>query len=179
MTKDHRRHFTLFLPKYQPNSALYTISQSREPLSLAILDMSKSISVKKSTICSKTNSPDIVAVGCGGGSVVIKGTAKMADGATVDRGMVIFVGEKEQFSADIQSNGTFSPGRLRDGDGIPPGVYQISLSGIVREEPNPADPERPLGIPLIASKYGDHRTSGLSIDTSQTKTLDLVLDPAK
>ena len=116
------------------------------------------------------------AIGCGN-AVVIKGTAKMADGTTVTNGTVLFVSDSAQYSANIQTNGTFSPGVDKDGEGIPPGVYQISVVGVSREETRPGE-SYPIQISLIASKYGDHRTSGISLDTSKEKTLNLELEPA-
>jgi len=126
-------------------------------------------------------------IGCGG-SVTVKGTVKLADGTPIETGTVIFRNDKEQFSADIQPGGTFSPGRFKDGDGITPGIYQIYLTGVTRN----AAPSDPYSAPaptvqgsgsrsgaLIHSKYEQPTSSGLSIDTSQTRTLNLVLDPAE
>ncbi|MDR0326698.1 MAG: hypothetical protein LBI05_00215 [Planctomycetaceae bacterium] len=124
----------------------------------------------------------LFAVGCSK-TVVIKGTAKMADGTTIDNGTVYFNGEKDQYSADIQSDGTFSPGVTKDGGGIPPGVYKVTVSGVVAYEgetivlPNGSS-IYPKTVPLIDPKYGNATTSGLSIDTSKSKTLDLELEPA-
>ena len=86
--------------------------------------------------------------------------------------------------ADIQPGGTFSPGRVKDGDGIPSGVYKISVRGAISKEAlaNPGPPkvrepgEQAPGA-LIHLKYENADTSGLTIDTTKTKTLDLVLDP--
>jgi len=126
--------------------------------------------------------PLVFAIGCGG-NVVIRGIATMADGTIIDNGTVYFQGDAGQFSADIQPDGTFSPGRLQDGDGIPPGVYQITVGGVVRYEGEfrmeGLVSVFPATIPLIHSRYMNPGTSGLSIDTSQTRTINLVLDPAE
>ena len=124
----------------------------------------------------------LFAVGCGG--TVIQGTAKMADGTPIGQGTVFFHSGNDMYTATIRPDGTFSPGVMRDGDGIPPGVYRISVSGVFREGAMPpgdddsgrASPEQ---IPLIASKYASPATSGLEIDTTKTRTIDLVLDPAE
>ena len=122
------------------------------------------------------------AVGCGN-AVIVKGIAKMADGTAVEEGTVYFYGEKnDMYTASI--NGcVFRPGVVRDGDGIPPGVYSISVVGGTKEVPN-LDPNsehypEPNSVSLIHSKYGNQKTSGLTLDTRQSKTLDLVLDPAE
>ena len=133
----------------------------------------------------------IFIIGCGD-TVTVKGTAKMADGTPIEAGTIIFRSDKEQFSADIQPNGTFSPGKLKDGDGITPGVYQIGVMGV---RPKGADPTAAGTTPqakkrrstpsgdvnpppqYIHSRYADVTQSGLTIDTSKTQTLDLVLDP--
>jgi hypothetical protein len=129
------------------------------------------------------------AVGCGG-SVVVKGTVKTADGTPIESGTIIFLGDKEQFSADIQPGGTFSPGKFADGDGITPGVYRIYLTGVGRTESR-SDSGSPTSVPvlqgaqksaagaLIHSKYALPETSELTIDTSKSRTLNLVLDPAQ
>jgi len=120
----------------------------------------------------------IFVIGCGG-SVVVKGTVKMADGTPVETGTVVFLGEKEQFSADIQPGGKFSPGKFKDGDGITPGVYKIGVRGVVRKEERSESSYLTPPKSLIHSKYADALTSGLTIDTTKTKTLDLVLDPTE
>ena len=127
----------------------------------------------------------VFVVGCGG-NVVITGTAATADGTPITQGTVTFTNAQGQFSGDIQPNGTFRPGRMRDGDGIPPGHYQVFVTGVVREVPGTPDldPEDPrfryaTFVTIVHPRYSDPATSGLSIDTAQTKTLNLVLDPAE
>jgi hypothetical protein len=125
----------------------------------------------------------LFAAGCSD-KVMITGTAKMADGTTVTCGTVYFRNATAQYSADIKPNGTFSPGITKDGEAIPPGVYQVYVTGVGREEgvektlPD-GTIEYPKMVSLIDEKYGHESTSGLSIDTSKQKKLDLVLDPAK
>ena len=99
-------------------------------------------------------------------------------------GTVTFLSEKEQFMADIQADGTFSPGVVKDGGGIPSGVYKICITAYPRgytatprdytkkSQSGSSDPGA-----VIHAKYASADTSGLTIDTSKTKTLDLVLDP--
>jgi len=124
-------------------------------------------------------------IGCGG-KVIVKGTIKTKDGTLIENGTVIFRSDTEQYSADIQPGGTFSPGKFKDGDGIPPGVYKIGVMNVRPKGealPSAATPVVPLrqgessSKGLIHSKYGDAITSGLTLDTSKTNTLDLVLDP--
>ena len=130
-------------------------------------------------------------MGCGN-TVVVKGTAKLADGRPLENGRVLFSNDKEQFTADIKPGGTFSPGKYKDGDGIPSGVYKIVITGAYAQGESASSKPSTSGMPspeeirrlrkarvaaaLIHSKYEDPNTSGLTIDTSKTKTLDLVLD---
>jgi len=104
----------------------------------------------------------------------------MADDTAIERGVVFFDCESAsaQYSADI-IKGTFSPGIMRDGTGIPPGVYRISVGGINREIPSPNPGEHTWTVSRIHSRYASPATSGLTIDTSQTRTIDLVLEPAE
>ena len=109
----------------------------------------------------------------------------MADGTAVESGTVYFYGEKDDMYTASINGGVFRPGVLRDGDGIPPGVYAMSVVGVTNEEPDPNpdpyedNPDPTTGVSLIHSRYGDHRTSGLTLDTSQSRVIDLVLDPAE
>ena len=118
------------------------------------------------------------AVGCGG-NVTITGTAALADGTPVATGFVEFHSGTNMYRA-TNRNGSFSPGATRDGGGIPAGVYQIRVSGVgeIVERPG-STPEEPLTtfVSHINERYEDIATSGLSIDTSQTRRLELVLDP--
>lgn len=133
-------------------------------------------------------------IGCGN-SAVVKGTAKLADGTPIENGRVVFSNDKDQFMANIQPGGTFSPGRLQDGDGIPSGVYKIAVMGVQAKgaltSASSATPSGTAPSPqmmrqarqervkdtLIHPRYENANTSGLTIDTSKTKTINLVLEP--
>ena len=108
----------------------------------------------------------------------------MADGTTVEQGIVYFMSDTAEYTARIQPNGTFSPGVLKDGAGIPPGTYKIKVGGVDRmvDPPGGANPEKglyPMPVSIIDAKYASTDTSGFTLDTSKTKTLDIVFEPAK
>jgi hypothetical protein len=67
--------------------------------------------------------------------------------------------------------GHFELGVGENGDGIPPGNYDV----IIVENRGDPDNRRP---PAIAAKYGDARTSGLqvSVEAGETKQLNITLD---
>jgi len=136
----------------------------------------------------------VFTVGCGG--ALIKGTIETKDGTKLTEGIVRFLSEsgKEEYQADIRPDGTFSPGMTKDGEPIPHGVYQIYLTGVGLPLP-PLKGEEGMRLPALTVdpamakslstevgnkihiKYGMPDTSGLSINTRETKTLKLVLDP--
>jgi len=108
----------------------------------------------------------------------------MEDGTPLTKGIITFRNDAGQYQADIKPDGTFSPGKFKDGDGIAPGVYQIGIE-VFSGSPPPVvasgsggSPPPPPSSP-IHSKYVQPSTSGLTLDTSKTKTLNLVLDPAE
>ncbi|HJQ80759.1 MAG TPA: carboxypeptidase-like regulatory domain-containing protein [Lacipirellulaceae bacterium] len=68
--------------------------------------------------------------------------------------------------------GQFELGVGENGDGIPPGDYDV----IIVEDRGDPDNRRP---PAIAAKYGDARSSGLqfSAEAGELKQLNITLDP--
>jgi hypothetical protein len=78
------------------------------------------------------------------------------------------------FFGNIQPDGTFALGEIKDGDGIPPGNYMIWISGA-----NPSEEARNAGAPLrIHSKYTNRDTSGLTFEAKPggPKTIDIVIE---
>ncbi|MDR2171066.1 MAG: hypothetical protein LBP59_13060 [Planctomycetaceae bacterium] len=65
--------------------------------------------------------------GCNNGLTPVSGNVKFSDGATLDRGTIIFSGDKYQFYGVIQSNGEFHLNGLNGKKGIPIGSYNILI----------------------------------------------------
>ncbi|MGL4943796.1 MAG: hypothetical protein ACRC46_11480 [Thermoguttaceae bacterium] len=66
-------------------------------------------------------------IGCGDPKVT--GKVKFSDGSPLPVGMVMFQSGNFLGSGTLNSDGTYTAGKLKDGDGIPPGTYEVFLSG--------------------------------------------------
>jgi ABC-type transport system substrate-binding protein len=83
--------------------------------------------------------------GCNHGLLPVKGTVKFSDGTPLDRGQVVFSGEKYQFYGTVQSDGTFRLNGLNGKTGLPPDSYKIIVGAmddndqpmIANTQPNP------------------------------------------
>jgi len=68
-------------------------------------------------------------LGCGTGNVPLKGKITYADGTSINAGMVNFASETSLSRGKIQPDGSYTVGTLKDGDGIPKGVYKVYITG--------------------------------------------------
>ena len=100
-----------------------------------------------------------VFTGCGDPSV--SGTVTFSDGTPLSMGTVCFEKEGENFVGygELRSNGVYSMGKARDGEGLPPGDYLVYVRGAIRQEMGPTGP---YSIPLISEKYTSPTSSGLA-----------------
>lgn len=64
--------------------------------------------------------------GCSG-NVTTVGTVKFADGTPLSEGQIFFQNDKHDFVSLIKPDGTYSIWGVREGDGIPPGTYNVFL----------------------------------------------------
>jgi hypothetical protein len=88
------------------------------------------------------------AAGCGGTHLYpVRGTVAFKDGAPITPlvgGQVVFEplepGAKESARGEIQPDGTFRLGTYQNGDGAPPGQYQVL---VMPPAPSPSDEKRP------------------------------------
>jgi len=67
----------------------------------------------------------LVVTGCSDKAIVSGMVTYSDNGEPVQSGMVVFIGDKEQ-GRGLITNGRYSIGLLKDGDGIPPGTYTVS-----------------------------------------------------
>ena len=66
--------------------------------------------------------------GCGSGGVKSGGAVKFEDGAPLTEGIIYFVDTQSEFSGRIKGDGSYVIGGIREGDGLPPGQYQVYVT---------------------------------------------------
>ena len=131
----------------------------------------------------------VFTVGCGGDPKVT-GKVTFPDGTPLKKGQVMF--QKDGFvgSGNIQKDGTYSAGKQKDGDGLPPGKYQVFLTGTSDYDNSAAEQNpgtfgggpkfaMPMPINLIANKFTAPNTSGLTMEVTSKgpNKFDIVVDP--
>ena len=76
----------------------------------------------------------------------------------------------------IRSDGTFSVSSTGHNDGLPPGKYNVTFTG-VREEIGTNSDGMPIFEELLDPKYGDSALSGLVLEvTPATKSYNIQVD---
>ena len=118
----------------------------------------------------------IAVCGCSG-QVGITGKVVFDDGSPLEIGQIRIVSSDNIGRAAIEPGGTFRIASVSGRKGVPHGVYQVAIEGA-------AIPGEPIGpnadtfngpftapTPLIAAKYSDPETSGLTLDTKKTSFL--------
>ena len=132
----------------------------------------------------------VFVAGCGDPKVT--GKVTFPDGTPLVKGQVMF--QKDGFvgSGDIQKDGTYSAGKLKDGDGLPPGQYQVFITGASifdAAEMEHLSQEATIGriptfktprpIDLIAVKYMSPNSSGLTVEVKGKTKFDITVEPPK
>jgi hypothetical protein len=109
----------------------------------------------------------IVVGGCGSGHVPGGGTVTYATGEPVPMGIVSFSNHQYNYMGAIR-DGVFTLGGLKEGDGLPPGSYQVHFLG--------TDPETDL--PLFATKYQSPDSSGIvcEVESGKKNQFDFVVE---
>ncbi|WP_131282731.1 hypothetical protein [Blastopirellula marina] len=112
----------------------------------------------------------IVLVGCSGYSENrVIATVKFEDGTPLTSGQVRIVGDEFETFGYIQEDGTVDLGMI-DG-GVPDGVYQASIDAYA------ADPSGGVGRKsLVAKKFQSYETSGIQIEVSGDKEIEIVVE---
>jgi hypothetical protein len=106
----------------------------------------------------------LVFAGCNR-NVKTEGTVKFSDGELITTGYVYFSNGQTAGRGEIQSDGTYSTGMLKSGEGLPPGQYKIYFSG------GPMDTStNPDGISIIDPKYFTYAETPLSVNITDGKT---------
>jgi hypothetical protein len=108
--------------------------------------------------------------GCGGDKVSLKGKVTFKeDGTPLTCGMVCF--ETDTFAArgPLTSDGTYQVTSVKKNDGIPKGSYKVFIFGAEAAVENPSGGMREArSVPLVAQKYTNRDTSGLTFEVDGT-----------
>jgi hypothetical protein len=126
--------------------------------------------------------------GCG--DTTVTGKVTFPDGTPLTTGQVMFQKEGFVASGNLRPDGTYSAGKLKDGDGLPPGRYQVFITGattfggaappppaVSQGGPPPANIAKPVF--LIDPKYTVPHTSGLTVDVNGKTEFNIKVEPPK
>jgi hypothetical protein len=120
-------------------------------------------------------------IGCSG-RVNVSGHVTFSDGEPLNFGEVCFTEGQKTFSGWVKENGYYSPGEFKDGDGIPPGTYQVWISRTILAEPiynkNGAEGDEVKRTDRVDQKYTAPETSGLifEVKSGGSKTFDFTVE---
>ena len=100
------------------------------------------------------------------------------DDSPITSGTVMFEDDQHSYTATIQSDGSFSMGIQKDGEGIPRGEYRVAVVAI---EPSPGfKPKDYFPRPLVHPKYLSSKTSGITYTIQKKTNVEIVVEkPAK
>ncbi len=106
----------------------------------------------------------LVAVGCNGGRLPVKGAVKYPDGSPVTGGTVIAEGTVDGKLVSVQANinpdGTFEFGSETPGDGALPGKYKAMIMPVALGDADLAAGK----TPTVGGKYSKFETSGIQFE---------------
>ena len=130
----------------------------------------------------------IVLAGCGDPKVT--GKVTFPDGSPLTAGQVMFQKENFVASGDVKSDGYYSAGKNKDGDGLPPGTYQVYISGATKfGEMQPPAKDATIGkmptfqvaptIQLVDMKFTAPESSGLSVTVKGNTKFDFTVEPPR
>lgn len=136
--------------------------------------------------------PVVVAVACGVGcskNVDLGGTVTFSDdGSPVPVGTVCFENKGGYARGQLDQNGRYTLGFEKEGNGLPPGVYGVYVTGArqpvgMKEEPSSVPGSKGGAMmyeELVAPKFQARSTSGITCTVdAATRTFDFKVDRAK
>jgi hypothetical protein len=113
----------------------------------------------------------VCVIGCSG-KVSVEGTVTYPDGTPLTLGTVIFERENYQVAGQINANGHYRLGEIREGDGVLPGNYAVRVSA---KTGGSSDGE-PV-VKYVAEKYENTATSGLTCEVNRSRRFDFTVEP--
>ncbi|GHT38202.1 hypothetical protein FACS189427_12140 [Planctomycetales bacterium] len=121
----------------------------------------------------------VVLAGCSN-KVRIGGTVTFEDGQPLVVGSVCFRNDKITYTGFLDKQGRYRIGEMKDGDGIPPGTYQVWLTGTEEEKVKLLPDGRAAGFTRVSHvnrKYTAPESSGLSFEVKNggTKTFSFMV----
>jgi len=127
----------------------------------------------RSFYCSLVVTLLVVMVGCGESKVLVSGKVVFEDGTPIGTGQVLFNSPDYAVTGNIQPDGTYKLGERKDGDGIRPGKYTVSVVNVTKPDPTSPDPQRPNIISLTDESFSKQ------VDVVKSMTVDLQVPPKK
>ena len=132
----------------------------------------------------------VLIAGCSN-KVKIHGTVVFDDDESpLTVGTVLLQSNTYSAKGDIQADGSFQISSVKKNDGVPPGVYRVTVTGAIKWPESPANtsnlpPDQQTGIspaqdaiPLIHSRYTSAQTSGITYDTAKDTVLNIRVERA-
>ncbi|MCL2624061.1 MAG: hypothetical protein FWD31_10385 [Planctomycetaceae bacterium] len=95
------------------------------------------------------------------------------DNSPVTQGTVIFSNSSYTGRAAIGKNGSYSVHSESEGYGIPPGTYQVYLEGTEKVSVEGGGVKME---PLVAQKYTQATTSGLTLTVDKSQKFDIPVE---
>jgi hypothetical protein len=131
----------------------------------------------------------LLSVGCSD-RVHVSGKVLLRSGEPITKGLVVFENEKLSGISDIKTDGSYSIGLIKPGEGIPPGTYNIAIQatgtmGSIKSDMRDISSNNPPSVipetSQVDMKYTLTRTSELNIIIKAGKsiTYDIIVDPPK
>ncbi|MDR1382300.1 MAG: hypothetical protein LBJ67_00420 [Planctomycetaceae bacterium] len=123
-----------------------------------------------------------VIAGCGK-NVKVTGKVTFSDGSPLTVGTIYFTNGTVSAYGKINGNGAYKLGMIKEGDGIPPGSYQIYFTGATQPSGDPklqqtdedGKPYAPQVL-VIAPKYSTPEKSGLSCEVKGVMKHDITIE---
>ena len=109
---------------------------------------------------------------CGCGDPKASGRITFSDGSPLTTGLVCFESEMNTYYGDVKPNGTFSMGKTKNGQGIPPGEYKVFFQN-AQEQIGADDENRPIYKNLLDDKFYSASTSDLTCKVNKKTRMDI------